>query len=85
MPGTLEDRIRSIASTLGFEDCRFAPAREAAHADVFQSWIDAGEHGDMEWMQKSPERRKDPRLLVAGARTVIVLALNYFPGGDPPA
>lgn len=85
MSGTLEDRIRSIASGLGFEDCRFTPAGKAAHADVFQSWIDAGEHGDMEWMQKSPERRKDPRLLVEGAKTVIVLALNYFPGEDPVA
>ena len=85
MPGTLESKVRAIASGLGFDDCRFTPARRAAHADDFQSWIDAGKHGDMEWMQKSPERRKDPRLLVEGAKTVIVLALNYFPGGDSVA
>ena len=85
MPGMLENKVRAIASGLGFDDCRFTPARKATHAEVFQSWIDAEEHGDMEWMRKSPERRKDPRLLVEGARTVIVLALNYFPGEDPPA
>ncbi len=84
MPETLESRVREIASRLGFDECRFAPARRATHADEFQSWIDAGEHGDMEWMQKTPERRKDPRLLVEGARTVIVLALNYYPGKDAP-
>ena len=33
----------------------------------------------MEWMAKNPERRKDPSLLFEGAKTVIVLALNYFP------
>ncbi|MCP4848561.1 MAG: tRNA epoxyqueuosine(34) reductase QueG [Verrucomicrobiaceae bacterium] len=85
MPGTLESRVREIASGLGFDDCRFTPARRATHADDFQSWIDSEKYGDMEWMQKSPERRKDPRLLVEGAKTVIVLALNYFPGGGPEA
>ena len=85
MPETLESKVREIASGLGFDECRFTPARRATHADEFQSWIDAGEHGDMEWMQKTPERRKDPRLLVEGASTVIVLALNYFPGREPAA
>ena len=82
MPEALEDKVRAIAGRLGFDECRFAAAGEAAHADKFQEWLDAGEHGDMAWMAKSPERRKDPRLLVDGARTVIVLALNYCPQED---
>ena len=36
----------------------------------------------MAWMEKAPERRRDPRLLVEGAKTVIVLALNYCPPGE---
>ena len=82
MPDTLESQVRKVASQLGFDECRFAPAGRATHADEFQSWIDEGKHGDMEWMKKTPERRKDPRLLVEGANTVIVLALNYYPGKD---
>ena len=79
MESALEDQVRAIAGRLGFDECRFARAEEAPHAEKFQEWLDAGEHGDMAWMEKSPERRKDPRLLVEGARTVIVLGLNYAP------
>ncbi len=79
MSHTLEDQVRAIAERLGFDLCRFAKAEEAAHAERFQEWLDAGEYGDMGWMAKSPERRKDPRLLVGGARTVVVLAVNCCP------
>ncbi len=77
MARPLEDQVRAIASELGFDACRFAAAGEAAHAARFQDWLDDGWHGEMEWMAKTPERRKDPRRLVGGAKTVIVLALNY--------
>ena len=59
MSESLEDQVRAIAGRLGFDECRFAAAGEAAHAEEFQAWLDAGEHGDMAWMAKAPERRKD--------------------------
>ena len=66
-----------MALELGFDECRFAKAQRAAHADRLDEWLDEGCHGDMEWMAKTPERRKDPRLLVEDAKTVIALVLNY--------
>jgi epoxyqueuosine reductase len=81
MPESLESQVRAIAAGLGFDECRFAEAREARHGEALQEWLDKGEHGDMAWMEKAPERRRDPRLLVEGANTVIVLALNYAPQG----
>ena len=38
----------------------------------------------MAWMARDPERRSDPRLVLAGCRSVIMLAVNYFPGDPPP-
>ena len=32
----LEDQVKSIAKDLGFEDCRFARAQKASHAEEFQ-------------------------------------------------
>ena len=75
----LEEKVKLIAKDLGFDDCRFTKAKEATHAQEFQKWLNEDKNGDMEWMENNPERRKDPRLLVEGASTVIVLALNYFP------
>ena len=60
MSVNLEDQVKSIAKDLGFEDCRFARAQKASHAEEFQDWLDDDKHGDMEWMAKNPERRKDP-------------------------
>ena len=80
----LENKVRSIATDLGFDECRFSVAKEASHADRFQAWLDDGQNGDMEWMERSPERRKDPRLLLEEARTVIVLAINYYPSRSEP-
>ena len=75
----LEEKVKLIAQDLGFDDCKFTRAKEASHSQEFQKWLDENKNGDMEWMENNPERRKDPRLLLQGASTVIVLALNYFP------
>jgi len=39
----------------------------------------------MTWMAETVERRADPRTLMRGARSVILLGLNYGPDGDPLA
>jgi epoxyqueuosine reductase len=32
----------------------------------------------MTWMEREPERRSDPRLVLPGARSVVVVAMNYY-------
>jgi len=51
----------------------------------FQAFLDAGAHGDMDWLASSPERRMDPRVLWAGVRSVIMLGVNYGPDENPLA
>ena len=80
----LEQQIKSLAAELGFDDCRFAPAREARHADLFRQWVADEKYGDMEWLSRNLDRRTDPRNVQPGAKTVIVLAMNYYPGDPTP-
>ncbi|MBB5034489.1 tRNA epoxyqueuosine(34) reductase QueG [Prosthecobacter vanneervenii] len=68
---------------MGFDDCRIAPAQPAAHRALFEQWIADGKHGDMAWLARTPERRTDPTLVLPGAKSVILLALNYYQGGTP--
>ncbi len=75
--------IKRWAAELGFDDCRIAVAREASHAEAFREWIGEGKHGDMAWMERTPERRCDPREVLPGCRSIICLALNYYPGSTP--
>lgn len=76
-------QIRQWALDLGFDDCRVAKAQVATHADLFRDWIAEGKHGEMAWLERDPERRCDPREVLAGCKSVICLALNYFPGTSP--
>jgi len=77
-----KSNLRFVAAQLGFDDCRVAPANRAPHADDYLAWVDAGMAGDMTWLERNLERRCDPREVLPGARSVVCLALNYFPG-DP--
>ena len=80
----LKQALTAEARALGF-DC-VGVTDPAAIADVakhFQSFIDQGGHGDMDWRAARPERRMDPRVLWPGVRSVIMLGVNYGPDENP--
>jgi len=79
----MKEQIQQWAQELGFDDCRIARAKTATHADTFHAWIHEGKHGDMAWLDRTPERRTDPRNVLDGCKSLICLAMNYFPGESP--
>jgi epoxyqueuosine reductase len=82
-PQMIKTEIISRAHELGFAECRIAAAQPAAHREVYEQWIADGKYGDMAWMARNLDRRTDPRLIVPGAQSIIVLALNYYQGTRP--
>ena len=48
-------------------------------APRLEKWLKSNKHGNMQYMENNFDKRLDPRLLVGGAKTVVSLALNYFP------
>ena len=52
---------------------------------ISATFLDAGAHGDMDWLAAHPERRADPRVLWAGVRSVIMFGVNYGPDENPLA
>lgn len=76
--------IRARASALGFDVCRFASASEPWSAgERLAHFVETGRHGDMGWMETTLERRSHPTAMWDGAKTAIVLGLNYGPEHDP--
>lgn len=72
--------VKSLARELGFMDCRLAQAeRLDREADFLEKWLSLGYHGKMGYMENHFTKRVDPRALVPGARSVIVLSYNYYP------
>lgn len=75
------DKLKAEALRLGFSACGAARARAVApeHARTFVQWLAEGKNAGMDYMSNYTDLRLDPRLLVPGARTVISVALNYYP------
>ena len=82
----IRDGIRQKALDLGFDAAGFCAARidDGTRADL-AGFLAAGLHGDMHWMATTAERRADPQALWPEARSIVVLAVNYAPAGDPLA
>lgn len=41
-------------------------------------WLERGYHGAMAWMERTPEKRTDPRLVLPDCRSIISLGINYL-------
>jgi epoxyqueuosine reductase len=76
----LRAQIVTLARQLGFDLCRFTTARVPAHAEEFREWLERGEGGEMTYLGRNAAKRCDPQQVLSGAKTAIVLALNYFQG-----
>jgi epoxyqueuosine reductase len=82
----LKHDLARQARALGFVSCGIAPAREdPAHAARLGEWLEAGMHGEMEWMAARAHHRASPQGLWPEARSVIALGMSYAPSADPLA
>ncbi len=73
----LSDKIRTHALALGFDLVGWVPAAPVKHAAFLDNWLRLGYHADMAWMARNLDKRRDPRLLLDGAATVLVAACSY--------
>ena len=75
------EHIKQVAQELGFDACGIARVDRIGHeaAQRYNQWLDDGKNGCMEWAQNHQEIRENPELLLKGAKSVIVVAMNYYP------
>jgi epoxyqueuosine reductase len=73
----LTRKIREEALRLGFLRIGFARAGRPPYEEQFKSWLENRFHGGMHYLKRQASRRMNPGLVLAGVRSVIVLALNY--------
>lgn len=75
----LAREIKAEAARLGFDACGISRAEMLDdEARALESWLNAGRHGTMGWMENHFEKRVDPRKLVDGAQSVISVLHNYY-------
>lgn len=66
-----------LALDAGFDLAAIAPAGTLTRAAYFTRWLEAGHHGEMEYLRRTRDMRIDATKLLEGARTVVVVADNY--------
>ena len=72
--------IKAEAKRLGFLSCEISKADFLeTEAPRLEQWLKNGFHGEMSYMENHFDKRLDPRLLVADAKSVVSLLLNYYP------
>ncbi|HUI05941.1 MAG TPA: tRNA epoxyqueuosine(34) reductase QueG [Verrucomicrobiae bacterium] len=84
VPATLAAEIDRYARELGFDLVGITSAKPPPHVNQFRGWLQNGFHGEMGYLERHAAKRAEPRRVLADARSVVVVAMNYFTGDSPP-
>lgn len=73
------EKLKDKAGEIGFHKIGIVPA-EPLHEEKehLEQWLENGFQAEMTWMTREPEKRTDPKMIFSDAKSVVVLALNYF-------
>lgn len=75
----LAAKIKQKAVEVGFDKVGIVRAEELTHErERLNEWLSKNFHGEMAWMAREPDKRSDPTLLFPEAKSIVVVALNYF-------
>ena len=80
MDSSLATSIKKEAGRLGFDFCRIVKLEEAAHGDFFARWLELGRAGEMAYLARNLEKRRNPALLAETGepyRSLIVVGVDY--------
>jgi epoxyqueuosine reductase len=77
--GDLVERIRQWGRELGFAEVGIADTDLSVYERRLDEWLEAGRHGEMDWMAAHGRKRSRPALLHPDTRSVIVARMDYLP------
>lgn len=80
----VENKFKSRAQEIGFDIAQFCDARTPWNAGLrLKEFVAAGNHGQMEWLETTFERRSHPTNMWNNAKSALMLGLNYAPHENP--
>lgn len=72
--------VKEAAAAVGFDACGIAAAAPLTEEEwSYDEWLHNGYHADMAYMEQHRDLRRDPSLLLPGAKSVISLLVGYKP------
>ena len=83
LPRELQHRLEAQAYGVGFDLVGFAELGPAETAPYFEQWLAEGRAGEMHYLAKWADKRRDTRLPYPGVLSAVVVAMDY--GGREPS
>ena len=81
---SLRDFIDREAKRLGFDCVAVAlPDSIPLAPERLAAFVEAGQHGSMQWIAETAARRGNPSALWPDVRSIVMLGMNYGPDSDP--
>ncbi|HEY2989985.1 MAG TPA: tRNA epoxyqueuosine(34) reductase QueG [Candidatus Binatia bacterium] len=77
-PAALSARIKEEAQRLDFALAGISPVEIPAHEESFARWLREGLGGELGYMKRTEDLRRDPKKLVPWAVSVVSVGMNYF-------
>lgn len=74
---SVTNRLRQHARELGFSLFGVCPAVSPPGVPRFEAWLAAGYAGQMHYLADRREAYTDPRFVLDGARSIVMLAMDY--------
>jgi epoxyqueuosine reductase len=74
----LSENIKAAAQRLGFALAGISPVSVAPREESFAAWLRRGLGGEMGYLKRTEELRRDPTKLVPWAVSVVSVAMNYY-------
>ena len=80
-------RLKDQAAALGFNLVGVTPAAPSPHLLAYLRWLEAGQHAEMDYLQRPDRvaRRRDLRVILPTARALVIVGLDYHSLSLPPA
>jgi epoxyqueuosine reductase len=69
--------VKARAHELGFDLCGVSPVDDFPELASLRDWLDRGYAGEMSWMTRTADRRRDVRAVLPTAQSVIVTGTLY--------
>ncbi len=81
MSRNLTRELKERALAEGFDLVGVASAEPLERdAQALAAWLRRDRHATMAWMARDPEIRADPTRLLPGCKSIVMVAMNYWPG-----
>ena len=77
--------IQAKAIDIGFDACGMCRAVNLKEQETqFKEWLSQGKHANLSYLERKIDLRLDPRLVLEGAQTVIVVLESYYTDAEQP-